>query len=107
MSSVFFGALVSGLIIGAIPAVSGAVKGKLGLGIGGFAACTVGSLLLGMILSIPLCAVFMFLIFKPAKETKPTGIGVADELKKLKELLDSGAISQDEYDMKKKQLLGE
>lgn len=30
----------------------------------------------------------------------------ADELKKLKELLDSGVITQEEFDMKKKQLLG-
>lgn len=30
----------------------------------------------------------------------------ADELKKFKELLDSGAITQEEYDAKKKQLLG-
>ena len=30
----------------------------------------------------------------------------ADELKKFKELLDSGVISQEEFDAKKKQLLG-
>lgn len=30
----------------------------------------------------------------------------ADELKKFKELLDSGVISQEEFDLKKKQLLG-
>ena len=31
---------------------------------------------------------------------------VADELKKFKELLDMGAITQEEFDAKKKQLLG-
>ena len=30
----------------------------------------------------------------------------ADELKKFKELLDSGVITQEEFDAKKKQLLG-
>lgn len=30
----------------------------------------------------------------------------ADELKKYKDLLDSGAITQEEYDAKKKELLG-
>lgn len=30
----------------------------------------------------------------------------ADELKKFKDLLDSGVISQEEFDAKKKQLLG-
>jgi hypothetical protein len=64
MDSVLLGALIAGAVIGAIPAISGAVKGKLGLGIGGFACCVVGSLILGMILSIPVCAIFMYLIFK-------------------------------------------
>lgn len=34
------------------------------------------------------------------------GISTADELKKFKELLDSGIITQEEFDSKKKQLLG-
>lgn len=33
-------------------------------------------------------------------------ISVADEIKKYKELLDMGAITQDEFECKKKQLLG-
>jgi hypothetical protein len=33
------------------------------------------------------------------------GISIADELKKLKELLDQGVISQDEFDVQKKKLL--
>lgn len=33
-------------------------------------------------------------------------VGVADELKKYKELLDDGAITKEEYEAKKKQLLG-
>lgn len=33
-------------------------------------------------------------------------IGAADELKKFKDLLDMGAITQEEFDAKKKQLLG-
>jgi hypothetical protein len=64
MDSVMFGALAAGLVIGAIPAITGGVKGKLGLGISGLAACVVGSLILGMFLSIPLCAIFMYLIFR-------------------------------------------
>lgn len=35
-----------------------------------------------------------------------TVIGGADEIKKYKELLDNGAITQEEFDAKKKQLLG-
>ena len=34
------------------------------------------------------------------------GIGAAEELKAYKELLDSGAITQEEFDAKKRQILG-
>ena len=49
------------------------------------------------------------------RQTKPTAATAikqeapksdADELKKYKELLDSGIITQEEFDAKKKQLLG-
>jgi hypothetical protein len=40
-------------------------------------------------------------------EKAPTAqLSAADEIKKFKDLLDSGAISQEEFDTKKKQLLG-
>lgn len=39
-------------------------------------------------------------------DVKETKIDTADELKKFKELLDSGVITQEEFDAKKKQLLG-
>lgn len=38
-------------------------------------------------------------------KTNSTTIGVADELKKYKDLLDAGVITQEEFDAKKKQLL--
>ena len=62
------GSIISGAIVGAIPAICGAIKHKLGLAIGGFFACLVGSLLLGLILSVPLCAVFLFFIFKKPRK---------------------------------------
>lgn len=58
------GSLLAGILIGAIPAICGAVKQKIGLAIGGFFACLVSAYILGMILAIPVCAVFLFLIFK-------------------------------------------
>ena len=43
----------------------------------------------------------------PAPSTAPaSSVSNADELKKYKELLDSGIITQEEFDAKKKQLLG-
>ena len=58
------GSLIAGSIIGAIPAIAGAVKGNLKLAMGGFFACLVSAIILGMLLAIPVCAVFMYYIFK-------------------------------------------
>ena len=41
-----------------------------------------------------------------AEKAENTLLGNADELKKYKDLLDSGIITQEEFDAKKKQLLG-
>ena len=62
------GSILSGVLVGAIPAICGAVKHKIGLAIGGFFACLVASFLLGLLLSVPVCAVFLFFIFKKPKE---------------------------------------
>lgn len=61
------GSLITGAIIGAIPAICGAIKGKIQLSITGFFACLLSSFILGMILALPVCAVFLWVIFK--KET--------------------------------------
>ena len=42
----------------------------------------------------------------PTQSEKAPSTDVADEIKKYKELLDSGAITQEECEQKKKQLLG-
>lgn len=62
------GALMFGCVIGAIPAIIGAVKGNIQLGIIGFVCCVVSALLLGMLLAIPVCAIFVFLIFNKSKK---------------------------------------
>ena len=67
---VIIGSILSGAVVGAVPAICGAIKHKIGLAIGGFFACLVASLLLGLILSVPTCAVFLFLIFKKGKSTE-------------------------------------
>lgn len=41
-----------------------------------------------------------------AQQSSAPAVSTADEIKKFKELLDMGAISQEEYDQKKKELLG-
>ena len=66
------GSIVSGAIVGAIPMVCGIKKKKLGLAIGGFFACLVASFLLGLILSVPVCAVFLIFILKKDKTAENT-----------------------------------
>ena len=58
----FAGAFVVGAAIGAIPLVLGLKKGKKGLAIGGFAACAVSGIILGLLLAIPVCILFVVLI---------------------------------------------
>jgi hypothetical protein len=51
-----------------------------------------------------------FILTEEKKTTKKAAVkktgSVADEIKKFKDLLDAGAITQEEYDAKKKELLG-
>lgn len=63
-----WGALVVGLICGAIPMIMGAKKNKIGLGFAGFILCIVGSLILGALLAVPVCSVFIWLINKKVTE---------------------------------------
>lgn len=44
--------------------------------------------------------------YKQQRNNPTAALSPADELKKFKELLDSGIISQEEFDVKKKELLG-
>ena len=43
---------------------------------------------------------------KPAQTTAPAGADPADQIRKLKSLLDDGILTQAEFDAKKKQILG-
>ena len=80
---VIIGSIFSGSIIGAVPAICGAIKHKIGLAIGGFFACLVAAFILGLILSVPTCAVFLFFIFKKdKKQENNTTTTVSDETKK-------------------------
>ena len=67
MSWVVLGALLSGLIIGAIPLFYGAFRQKLALGVSGFILCIISALILGAILALPVAAIFVFLIKRGAR----------------------------------------
>lgn len=65
---VLIGVILVGGITGAVPAICGAIKGKIKLGIGGFFACLISAWLLGLLLAVPVCAIFVYLIFKKDKK---------------------------------------
>ena len=65
---VLIGAIITGLAIGAAPLICGIVKKKVGLAIGGLIACVVGHFLLGLLLFVPICIVFLLLIFLTGKK---------------------------------------
>ena len=50
-----------GMVVGIIPVVYGATKGKLKLGIGGFFACIAASLISAFV-AVPICGLFVWLI---------------------------------------------
>ncbi|MCR5641534.1 MAG: hypothetical protein K6G04_09310 [Lachnospiraceae bacterium] len=65
------GALVMGALLGLVPLISGIKKQKIGFAIGGFFACVVAGFLLGIILGLPVCALFTFLILRDTNQTNP------------------------------------
>jgi hypothetical protein len=67
MSSPIIGAVVTGALCGVVPLVYGLVRREPGLAAGGFAACLVGGLLLGVLLAVPLAALFAWLIWRHSR----------------------------------------
>lgn len=67
-AAVIFGALTKGAILGLIPGIVGYKKGKQGVAIGGFIACVIGSFLLGLFLSVPMCIIFTVIILISSKK---------------------------------------
>jgi hypothetical protein len=69
MSSTIIGALVAGAICGLVPLIYGLTRGQTALAVGGFVACVIGGLLLGVILAVPLAALFAYLIWRQGRTT--------------------------------------
>lgn len=62
------GAIAAGIVSGLVPLVFGLVRGEKGLAFGGFAACTVAGLVLGLLLAVPMAIIFTVLIWKNSKD---------------------------------------
>ncbi len=64
------GALLAGILCGAVPLILGYRRMKAGLGWAGLAACVLGGLLLGLFLAVPASGLFAWLILKHDKKTQ-------------------------------------
>lgn len=67
MTYVIIGGLVAGIISGAIPLFYGAFNSRISWGILGFIACLISGVLLGLLLSLPIASVFVYLIRREIK----------------------------------------
>ncbi len=70
-----FWGLLSGLLVGIIPVVVGALKDSPGLGIAGFFACAISGAVLGLLLAVPVCGLFVWAIVRKTPGTNGIEIG--------------------------------
>ena len=67
-----------GLVFGLVPLISGFVKRNVKYGVIGFLGSIVGGALLGLLLAIPVAAIFTWLIVKRPRQntqTEPQSVG--------------------------------
>jgi hypothetical protein len=64
-----------GFIVGLIPLIAGLVKRNIKYGLIGFVGSIIGGALLGLLLAVPVAAIFTWLIVRSPKpsDTAPTG----------------------------------
>jgi hypothetical protein len=70
MSSPMIGAVAAGGLCGLVPLVYGLARSETGLALLGFAACLVGGALLGVLLAVPIAALFAWLIWRESREAQ-------------------------------------
>lgn len=56
------GGLIAGIIIGFVPLITAIMKKRVSFGVTGFVCCVIGGGILGLILAIPIAAVFTLII---------------------------------------------
>jgi hypothetical protein len=61
-------ALIIGVVCGAVPAITGALKEKLEIGMFGFLASVVSAVILGFYLSVPTAIAFTYFIVRRPKQ---------------------------------------
>jgi membrane protein implicated in regulation of membrane protease activity len=70
--SIIIGALIAGVVCGLIPLVYGLIKRQQALAFGGLVACIAAGFVLGLILALPMAALFAWLIWRADKRSTGT-----------------------------------
>jgi hypothetical protein len=65
------GAVAAGALCGLVPLVYGLARGEAELAVAGFVACVVGGMLLGVLVAVPLAALFAWLVWRQSREAHP------------------------------------
>lgn len=68
-----------GFILGLIPLILGIIKKRIKIGVFGFIGAIVGNAVLGLLLSIPIVGVCIYLILKKSPIAPPVDVRAADE----------------------------
>ncbi len=71
MGSAMLNAFLYRLLLGTIPFISGILKKKSGYGKEGAIACIISSLILEIVFTVPICAIYVYRIIR--KENPPQG----------------------------------
>jgi len=72
--AIIYGALINagvGLILGLVPLITGIVKRNIKYGLLGFICSALGGAVLGVILSVPVSALFTWMIIRKAPAAQP------------------------------------
>jgi len=68
-----------GFVLGLIPLILGIIKKKIKIGVLGFIGAIIGNAILGLLLSIPIIGICIYLILKKPLTTQPVDVRVVDE----------------------------
>lgn len=71
-TAAIIGALV-GAVCGLVPLIYGLLRGQTGLAKGGFAACIVSGILLGVALAVPVAALVTWLVWRASRDRVAAG----------------------------------
>ncbi len=109
MSIEFYVALLVGILCGMVPLFVSVFKNQIIYGLLGFLTCVISGVILGLLLGLPVAALFTWLIIYKAKgpsnQVNQQPINYLTKLEKLGELKEKGILSEEEFNQEKEKIL--